>query len=125
MIFAAPLTLLSVAAGYLFIIRPMGTTGSNSESRVSWQGIKEFIYEMMPITIIISSIIIITGLSGVLTLINPDVNIPSLVSVIVGISGAIALGLPLKRDCTLRPSFGNPRQVKSDNDFSHHIHNAF
>ena len=90
MIFAAPLTLLSVAAGYLFIIRPMGTTGSNAESRVSWQGIKEFIYEMMPITIIISAIIIITGLSGILTLINPDISIPSLVSVIVGISGAIA-----------------------------------
>ena len=90
MIFAAPLTLLSVAAGYLFIIRPMGTTGSNAESRISWQGIKEFIYEMMPITIIISAIIIITGLSGILTLINPDISIPSLVSVIVGISGAIA-----------------------------------
>lgn len=90
MMFAAPLTLLSVAAGYLFIIRPMGTTGSNSESRISWQGIKEFIYEMMPITIIISSIFIITGLSAILTLIRPDFSIPSLVSVIVGISGAIA-----------------------------------
>ncbi len=90
MMFAAPLTLLSVAAGYLFIIRPMGTTGSNSESQISWQGIKEFIYEMMPITIIISSIFIITGLSAILTLIKPDFSIPSLVSVIVGISGAIA-----------------------------------
>ncbi|WP_029915754.1 DUF401 family protein [Pelobacter seleniigenes] len=89
MMFAAPLTLLSVAAGYLFIIRPMGTTGANAESRISWQGIKEFIYEMMPITIIISSIFIITGLSAILTLIKPDISIPSLVSVIVGISGAI------------------------------------
>ena len=89
MVFGAPLTLISVAAGYFFIIRPMGSTGSNSESRMSWQGIKEFIYEMMPITIIISSIIIITGLSGILSLIKPDISIPSLVSVIIGISGAI------------------------------------
>jgi integral membrane protein (TIGR00529 family) len=89
MVFGAPVTLLSVAAGYFFIIRPMGSTGSNSESRVSWQGIKEFIHEMMPITIIISSIIIITGLSGILSLFKPDFSIPSLVSVIIGISGAI------------------------------------
>jgi integral membrane protein (TIGR00529 family) len=89
MVFAAPLTLISVAAGYFFIIRPMGSTGFNSESRISRQGIKEFIYEMMPITIIILSIIIITGLSEILSLINPDISIPSLVSVIVGISGAI------------------------------------
>lgn len=89
MIFAAPLTLFSVAAGYFFIIRPMGRTGSNSESRISWQGLKEFIYEMMPITIIISSIIIITGLFGILSLIKPNISIPSLVPVIIGISGAI------------------------------------
>jgi len=43
MVFGFPLTLLSVAAGYFFIIRPTGSTGSNSESRISWQGIKEFI----------------------------------------------------------------------------------
>ncbi len=89
MIFAAPLTLLSVIAGYFFIIRPMASTGSNAESRVSWHGIKEFIYEMMPINIIISSIIIITGLSGILSLIKPGISIPSLASVIIGISGAI------------------------------------
>ena len=89
MVFAAPLTLLSVTGGYFFIIRPMGGTGSNSESRVSWQGIKKFIYEMMPIIIIISSIILITGLSAILILIKPDISIPSLVPVIIGLAGAI------------------------------------
>ena len=89
MIFAVPLTLLSIMAGYFFIIRPMGSTGSNSESHVSWQGIKKFIYEMMPIIIIISSIILITGLSGILTLIKPDISIPSLAPVIIGLAGAI------------------------------------
>ncbi len=89
MAFAVPLTLLSIGAGYFFIIKPMDKNGSNEESRVSWTGIKEFNHEMMPITIIILSIFLITGLSKILTIMDTGISIPSLVPVIIGIAGAI------------------------------------
>ena len=89
MVFAAPMTILSIASGYFFILRPMGSTGSNMESRVSWTGTKEFIYEMLPIIIIILSIILISGLSRLITLMNGDIRIPSLAPVIVGLAAAI------------------------------------
>ena len=89
MVFAAPMTILSIASGYFFILRPMGGTGSNMESRISWAGTKEFIYEMLPIIIIILSIVFITGLSRLITLMNGDIRIPSLAPVIVGLTAAI------------------------------------
>ena len=89
MVFAVPMTLISIGAGYFFIIKPMGKSGSNAESLVTWTGVKEFIHEMMPIIIIILSIFIITGLSKVLTLMKAGVSIPSLAPVIIGLAGAI------------------------------------
>ena len=88
MAFAIPMTLLSVGAGYFFIIRPMDKTGTNIESRITWTGIKEFIHEMMPIIIIILSIFLITGLSGLLK-VTAGISIPSLAPVVIGIAGAI------------------------------------
>ncbi|MGD9161692.1 MAG: DUF401 family protein [Desulfobacteraceae bacterium] len=89
MSFAVPMTLLSIGAGYFFIIKPMDKTGSNAGSRVSWPGVKDFIHEMMPIIIIILSIFLITGLSKILTMVKAGTSIPSLVPVIIGLAGAI------------------------------------
>ncbi len=89
MIIAAPMTILSAGAGYLFIIRPMRNTSSNIESHVSWTGLKEFIYEMLPVIIIILLIALITGLFKIVTLIKTDIHIPSLAPVVTGLAGSI------------------------------------
>ena len=89
MMFAIPMTLLSVGSGYFFILKPMGKTGSNVESHITWIGIKEFIYEMMPILIIILSIFMITGISKILSLVKADINIPSLAPVVIGLAASI------------------------------------
>ncbi|MBN2418821.1 MAG: DUF401 family protein [Deltaproteobacteria bacterium] len=89
MVFAVPMTFLSIGAGYLFIIKPMDKTGSNTESSVTWTGLKEFLHEMMPIIIIILSIFLITGLSKILSVIKTGLSIPSLAPVVIGLAGAI------------------------------------
>ena len=89
MSFAVPMTLLSIGAGYFFIIKPMDKTGLNAGSRVTWSGVKGFIHEMMPIIIIILSIFIITGLSKILILMKAGITIPSLAPVTIGLAGAI------------------------------------
>jgi integral membrane protein (TIGR00529 family) len=89
MIFAVPMTLLSIGAGYYFIIKPMDRASSNTEGRITMQGVKAFIFEMMPISIIVLSIILITGLIRLIHVISEDIPVPSLTPVIIGLVSAI------------------------------------
>lgn len=89
MLFAAPMTLLSIIAGYYFIIKPMDRASSNMEGRITMQGVKAFIYEMMPIIIIVLSIVVITGLISLIHMINENIPVPSLTPVVIGLVAAI------------------------------------
>ncbi|MBN1906468.1 MAG: DUF401 family protein [Deltaproteobacteria bacterium] len=89
MLFAAPMTLLSIGAGYYFIIKPMDKSSSNMEGRITMQGVKAFIYEMMPIIIIVLSIVVITGLISLIHMISENIPVPSLTPVVIGLVAAI------------------------------------
>ncbi len=85
----APMSLLSIFAGILFILRPMGNSGSNSEGGFSWKRFSAFIYEMNPITIIIFSIIIITGAEKIFAEFFNHLDLPKLTPVITGLTFSI------------------------------------
>ncbi|MDB9823501.1 DUF401 family protein, partial [Deltaproteobacteria bacterium] len=85
----APMTLVSILAGTLFILRPMRQTGNNSQGNVSWPAIKKFAWEMIPILIVIIFIVVLTGLMGILNLMSISVKMPPLISILPGLVASI------------------------------------
>lgn len=63
MLFMAPLTLISVLAGVVFILKPMGNVKVNGSGTRSWVALKNFLWEMMPILVVI----LVIGLTGAFT----------------------------------------------------------
>ena len=89
MVVVAPMTLVSVAAGAIFILRPIGKTIGNHDGGLSWQGIKIFLWEIMPILIVVLFIIMLAGLTGLLRVFGFDLDIPGAISILPGLCAAI------------------------------------
>lgn len=85
----APMTLASLLGGLVFILRPIKTPGEDNKAMVSWLGIKQFLWEMLPILIVIASIILFTGLFSLLAFIGFNLEIPPLISILPGLVAAI------------------------------------
>lgn len=85
----APMTLVSILAGIFFILRPMGKRPGDYNGRFSWEGVRKFILEMMPILIVIFSIIFLAGLISTLRLIGIIVKIPAGFSILPGLAASI------------------------------------
>lgn len=85
MVIMAPMTLVSVLAGIFFILRPIKKTGQHHQGSVSWSGIRNFVWEMVPILIVILFIIALTAITGVLGLLGFSIEIPSLLSIPPGL----------------------------------------
>lgn len=81
----APMTILSIGAGIIFIIRPMGTKDQNEKAHPTWEGIKIFLREMLPILIVIFFIVTLTGLVGLLEFADIHLNIPALFPILPGL----------------------------------------
>ncbi|MBN1849216.1 MAG: DUF401 family protein [Deltaproteobacteria bacterium] len=91
MAMAAPLTIIAVIAGTIFILRPMGNQKEDKPpQKASWQSIKQFILEMMPILIVIFTIICTAALSAFLRLLGHPLVIPSLLYIVFGLLAAMA-----------------------------------
>jgi len=85
MVMLIPMTIVSVIAGMFFILRPIGKREGDDQGSVSWSGIKQFIWEMMPILIVISVIILLTGLTEILGLLGVHIKIPSILYILPGL----------------------------------------
>jgi len=85
MAMAAPLTVIAVMAGMIFILRPIGKVKEERPDSASWQSIKQFIWEMMPILIVVFTIICMAALLGLLRLLGYTWTIPSLFSIVLGL----------------------------------------
>ena len=81
----APMTLVSIMAGIFFILRPIGKTEENHQDSFSLSGIKQFIWEMIPILIVIFFIVALTALAGILRLLGFSHQIPPLLSILPGL----------------------------------------
>ena len=89
MLFMAPLTLISVLAGIVFILKPMGKVQPNGTGRPTWVAFRSFIWEMMPILVVV----IVIGLAGTLTAalawFGVRIRISGAVSILPGLVAAI------------------------------------
>ena len=89
MVVMIPMTPVSIIAGILFILIPMGKAGVNHKGCLSWPGIKLFMWEMMPILIVIFFIVFLTGMVGVFELIGLRIKIIPLLTVLPGLVASV------------------------------------
>jgi len=89
MLFMAPLTLISVLAGILFILKPMGRVPSNGTARPSWVALRHFVWEMMPILIVVLVIALLGAVTATLAMFGVPVKISGAVSILPGLVAAI------------------------------------
>jgi integral membrane protein (TIGR00529 family) len=83
---AAPLTIIAILAGIIFILRPLGKTVDQYQGPVSRSAVTKFMWEMMPIIIVVFTIICLAGL---IALLGHNVRIPSLLPILLGLMAAI------------------------------------
>lgn len=88
-LYMAPLTLISVIAGVLFILRPMGKIRADGTGNFSWASFKQFLWEMMPILVVIGVIALTAGVTKVLGFLGFPVKISGAVSILPGLVAAI------------------------------------
>jgi uncharacterized protein len=88
-LFMAPLSLISVIAGVLFILRPMGKIQADGAGSFSWASFKGFLWEMMPILVVILVIALTLGVTATLGFLGIHVKISGAVSILPGLLAAI------------------------------------
>jgi integral membrane protein (TIGR00529 family) len=81
----APMTIISILAGIVFILKPIGKTGLDHQGGLSWTGIRGFLWEMIPILIVIIFIVALTGITGIIGLVGFSIRIPPLLSILPGL----------------------------------------
>jgi len=86
---AAPACLISAAAGYLFIVKPIGKIGNAPSSTLSWAAFKAFLYETMPILIVVLVILFFSGVMALLDLLGHPIRIYGAFSILPGLLAAI------------------------------------
>ena len=102
----APMTLVTALAGAFFLLRPLGKMPADQSGGISWSGVKEFLWEIMPILIVILMTIAVAGLTGLLSLLGIHIKIAGAVSILPGLFASgmwicFANHIPLK---DLRPA---------------------
>ena len=89
MLIMAPMTLVMVIVGVVFILRPLGKMSIYQKQGVFWAGIKEFLWEVIPILIVVFIIMALAGLTGLLSYIGFDLKIPGTISILPGLITSI------------------------------------
>ena len=84
-----PMTLFSLLAGIIFVIRPIKKLESPRKGHISWAGIKAFLWEIMPILIVVFGILLLAALTGVLNLLGLSIKIPGALSILPGLAAAM------------------------------------
>jgi integral membrane protein (TIGR00529 family) len=86
--FMAPLTLLALMAGVIFILLPLGRIESPREGHPTWSEIKGFLWEMMPILVVMLVILLLAGLTRFLQLFDLNIKISGVTSILPGLLAA-------------------------------------
>ena len=94
----APLTLLAVAAGTVFLLRPLRENGSKGNSRnFQLQLLGSFLWEAMPIMVVIICIVFLALLRNLLVLSGLSINLPSALPLILGLLACLAWVMRVNR----------------------------
>ena len=88
-VFMSPLTVVTALVGVIFILRPIGKLSSSGEESRSWSTLKDFLWEMMPIVVVILVIGLIGAFEALLGSLGIRMKIPGAVSILPGIIAAI------------------------------------
>jgi integral membrane protein (TIGR00529 family) len=85
----APLTVISIGAGLLFILRPIRPAQKEQTQHVSWGGLASFLMEIVPILIIIFFVVFEGVLTKVLGFRGADFPLPGALSILPGLLAAL------------------------------------
>ena len=88
MVIMCPLTIVTVMAGVIFILRPLGKTIDHSDGSFCWSDFRMFLWEAMPIFIVIIVIMVLSGIMGGLNAAGIQVKIPGGVSILPGLAAS-------------------------------------
>lgn len=81
----SPLTIVVVLAGVVFILRPLGKIAGHANSSFCWADFRMFLWEAMPIFIVIIVIMAVGGIMLVLNATGIKVKIPGGISILPGL----------------------------------------
>jgi len=87
--FMAPLTFISILAGVIFILMPLGKMESYRKGHITWSQINRFLLEIMPILIVILFILLLGGLTIFLQVFDIHFKISGGTGVLPGLVAAI------------------------------------
>lgn len=85
----APMTFISILVGFIFILRPMGKMNQHRGDGISWSTLKNFFWEIMPILMAVSVILMLVILTSVMGLLGYSIKIPGAISILPGLVVAI------------------------------------
>jgi len=85
----APLTVISILAGTLFILRPIRLAQQEAKNSVSWKAIGRFLKEILPILIIIFFILFQAALKEILAVFGVRFVMPAALSILPGLVAAL------------------------------------
>mgnify|MGYP005854743619 CR=1 FL=1 len=85
----APVTIISIGAGVLFILRPIRHTGQEETRQISWQAFRGFLKEIFPILIIIIFVLLQAVLKGVLAMAGLSFVLPGALAILPGLVAAL------------------------------------
>ena len=85
----APMTLLSILSGIVFLIRPIKKQDNPGSEGFSWPGVKTFLWEMMPILVVVFVILGLALLTAILSALGLPLTIPGTISILPGLAAAM------------------------------------
>jgi len=86
---AAPMSLFAIVVGIVFILIPLGKMQMPGKGRVSWPEIGRFLWELMPILVVILTMLLLMGLAKGLRVLGIPLDLAGASSILPGIVGAI------------------------------------
>jgi integral membrane protein (TIGR00529 family) len=85
----APVTVISVLAGTLFILRPIRLAQQEAKNHVSWKAFGRFLKEILPILIIIFFIVFQAALTEIFEMFGVRFAMPGALSILPGLVAAL------------------------------------
>ncbi len=89
MAFMASWTFFSVISGYLLILKPVGKSPSGSGWKELKTGLSSFLWEIMPILIVVLVIMLQAAVIGMVRLAGIGISIPGVISIIPGLAASM------------------------------------
>jgi integral membrane protein (TIGR00529 family) len=84
-VFMMPMTLVMVLAGIVFILKPIQRESVQQKKGFSASGLKTFLWEIIPILIVVMVIILLEGSAALLNLAGVNISISGVVSILPGL----------------------------------------